>query len=184
MLLEASGLENALIGKDEVTTVIYDLIDLVPQLYGQIGILFVEFVLLLRHILGLHLLESKAVELEDLAEMLGFYHTVWKLPMEQPASLGEAKVSLHLHVVGVKKVVQLPLIDGGKGHPFRPMQPARVELRWLDTLPLDGQLLLREVMPHHPLYLLIWQAQQIGDDTQADDWLRLKSWFLGAITVE
>ena len=64
------------------------------------------------------------------------------------------------------------------------MELARIELWWLDTLPLDRELLLGEVMPHHPLDLLIWQAQQFGDDTQGDDWLRLKSWFLGAITVE
>ena len=64
------------------------------------------------------------------------------------------------------------------------MELARVELWWLDTLPLDRELLLGEVMPHHPLDLLIRQAQQFGDDTQGDDGLCLKSWLLGAIAEE
>ena len=118
MLLEASGLENALIGEDEVPTVIYDLVDLFSQLDGQIGVFLVELVLLLRHILGLHLLKPKAVELEDLTQVLRLDHTVWKLPVEQPTSLGEAQVRLSLHVVRIEEVVQLPLVDGGQGHPL------------------------------------------------------------------
>ena len=99
-------------------TVAYDLVDLLPQFNSQIGVLFVELVLLLRHILGLHLLKSKAVELEDFAHMLRFDHTIWKLPMEKLASLGEAQVRLHLHVIRIKEVVQLILVDGCKGHPL------------------------------------------------------------------
>ena len=82
MLLVASGLKHTFISEDEMPTVAYDLVDLLPQFDGQIGVLFVELVLLLRHILGLHLLKSKAVELEDFAHMLWFDHTIWKLPME------------------------------------------------------------------------------------------------------
>ena len=57
LLLVASGLKDTLIGEDEVATVTDDLVDLVPQLDGLVGIRLVELVLLLRHILGLHLLE-------------------------------------------------------------------------------------------------------------------------------
>ena len=167
-----------------MTTILDDLTHLVSQLDGQVSVLLVQLVLLLRHVLGLHLLESEAVELEDLAQVLRLDDAVGKLPMEQPASLGEAQVRLRLHVLGIEEVVQLNLVNGGQGHPFGPMQLARVELRWLDALPLDQELLLGEVMPHHPLYLLIWQTQQLGDDTQGDDGLRLKNWFLGAIAEE
>ena len=70
LLLVASGLEDALIGEDEVAAVLDDLVDLLPQLDRQVGVLLVELVLLLRHVLGLHLLEPEAVELEDLAKVL------------------------------------------------------------------------------------------------------------------
>jgi len=56
LLLVASRLEYALIGEDEVATIADDLIHLVSQLDGLVGVLFVELVFLLRHILGLHLL--------------------------------------------------------------------------------------------------------------------------------
>ena len=49
------------------------------------------------------------------------------------------------------------------------MELARIELRWLDALPLHRQLLLGEVLPHYPLDLLIRQAQQFGDDAQGND---------------
>ena len=64
------------------------------------------------------------------------------------------------------------------------MELARIELWWLDALPLYRQLLLGKVLPHHPLDLLIRQAQQFSHDTQADDGLRLKGWLLGAIAEE
>ena len=82
LLLVASGLEDTLIGKDEVATVADDLVDLVPQLDGLVGIRLVELVLLLRHVLGLHLLELEAIELEDLAVVLWLDDTIGELPME------------------------------------------------------------------------------------------------------
>ena len=82
LLLVASSLEDALIGKDEVAAVFDDLVHLLPQLDGQVGILLVELVLLLRLVLGLHLLELEAIELQDLAEVLGLDDAVRELPME------------------------------------------------------------------------------------------------------
>ena len=43
------------------------------------------------------------------------------------------------------------------------MQLARVELRWLDAIPLDQLLLLVEVLAHHPLDLLKRHLQQFGN---------------------
>ena len=105
LLLVASGLEDALIGKDEVTTLAYYLVHLLPQLDGQIGVLLVELVLLLRHVLGLHLLELEAIELQDLAEVLGLDDTIRELPMEQPGSLREAQMCLSMHRVRVEDEV-------------------------------------------------------------------------------
>ena len=65
-----------------MTTILDDLIHLVSQLDGQVSVLLVQLVLLLRHVLGLDLLEFEAVELEDLAEVLRLDHTVGKLAME------------------------------------------------------------------------------------------------------
>ena len=65
-----------------MTTILDDLIHLVSQLDGQVSVLLVQLVLLLRHVLGLDLLELEAVELEDLAEVLRLDHTVGKLAME------------------------------------------------------------------------------------------------------
>ena len=61
LLLVASGLEDALIGKDEVATIFEDLVNLVSKLDGHVGVLLVELVLLLRLVLGLHLLELEAI---------------------------------------------------------------------------------------------------------------------------
>ena len=105
LLLVASSLKHTFISEDEMPTVLYDLVHLFPQLDGQVGVLLVKLILLLRHVLGLYLLESEAVELEDLAQMLWFDHTIWKLPMEKLASLSEAQVRLHLHVVRIKQIV-------------------------------------------------------------------------------
>ena len=105
MLLKASGLEDTLIGKDEVAAILDDLVDLLPQLNRQVGVLLIELVLLLRHVLSLHLLELEAVKLQDLAEMFRLDDAIGKLPMEQLASLGEAQVRLHVHVVRIKEIV-------------------------------------------------------------------------------
>ena len=88
LLLVASGFEDALIGEDEVAAFTNDLVDLVPQLDGQVGVLLVQLVLLLRHILGLDLLKLEAIEFQNLAEVLRLDDTIRKLPMEQPSSLG------------------------------------------------------------------------------------------------
>ena len=105
LLLVASSLEDALIGKDEVAAVFDDLVHLLPQLDGQVGILLVELVLLLRLVLGLHLLELEAIELQDLAKMLGLYNSIRELPMEQPSSLREAQMCLSMHRVRVEDEV-------------------------------------------------------------------------------
>ena len=105
MLLKASSLEDTLIGKDEVAAILDDLVDLLPQLNRQVGVLLIELVLLLRHVLSLHLLELEAVKLQDLAEMFRLDDAIGKLPMEQLASLGEAQVRLHVHVVRIKEIV-------------------------------------------------------------------------------
>ena len=114
LLLVASGLEDTLIGKDEVATVADDLVDLVPQLDGLVGIRLVELVLLLRHVLGLHLLELEAIELEDLAVVLWLYNTIGKLSMEKPCSLGETKMRLCLNCIWVHKVVLLLVLNSSK----------------------------------------------------------------------
>jgi hypothetical protein len=116
LLLIASGLEDALIGKDEVATIFDDLVNLVSKLDGQVGVLLVEFVFLLWLVLGLHLLELEAIELQDLAEVLGLDDTIRELPMEQLGSLCETQMRLSLHLVWVEDEVQLPLIDRCKGH--------------------------------------------------------------------
>ena len=51
------------------------------------------------------------------------------------------------------------------------MQLARVELRWLNALPLDQLLLLVEMLPHHPLDLLKRHEQQFGNNSYIYDWL-------------
>ena len=116
LLLVASGLEDALVDKDEVAAIADDLVHLLPQLDGQLGVLLVELVLLLRLVLGLHLLELEAIELQDLAEVLGLDDAIWELPMEQLGSLRETQMRLSMHRVWVKNKVQLPLIDRCKGH--------------------------------------------------------------------
>ena len=116
LLLVSSGLEDALIGKDEVATIFDDLVNLVSKLDGQVGILLVELVLLLRLVLGLYLLELEAIELQDLAEVLGLDDTIRELPMEQPGSLREAQMCLSMHRVRVEDEVQLPLGHRCKGH--------------------------------------------------------------------
>jgi len=64
------------------------------------------------------------------------------------------------------------------------MQHGRVELRWLDALPLDQKLLLGKVLPHNPPDLLKWYVQQIGDNSYRDDGLRILGRLLGAIAEE
>ena len=105
LLLVASSLEDTLIGKDEVATIFDDLVNLVSKLDGQVGVLLVELVLLLRLVLGLHLLELEAIELQDLAEVLGLDDTIRELPMEQPGSLREAQMCLSMHRVRVEDEV-------------------------------------------------------------------------------
>ena len=105
LLLVASSLEDTLIGKDEVATIFDDLVNLVSKLDGQVGVLLVELVLLLWLVLGLHLLELEAIELQDLAEVLGLDDTIRELPMEQPGSLREAQMCLSMHRVRVEDEV-------------------------------------------------------------------------------
>jgi len=64
------------------------------------------------------------------------------------------------------------------------MQLGRVQLRWLDALPLDQKLLLGKVLPHNPPDLLKWYVQQIGDNSYRDDGLRILGRLLGAIAEE
>ena len=89
LLLVASGLEDAFVGKYEVAAIADDLIHLVSQLDSLVSIRLVKLVLLLRHVLGLHLLELEAIELEDLAVVLRLDNAIRKLPMEQLGSLCE-----------------------------------------------------------------------------------------------
>ena len=182
MLLVASGLKDALIGKDEVAAAADDLGDLVSQLDGQVGILLVEFVLLLRHVLGLDLLELEAIELEDLANVLGLDDTIRELSMEQLGSLRETKMRLFTYVDWVHEVFLLLVLHSSKGHSLGSMQLARIELRWLDAVPLGFQLLLGKMMPYHPPDLFEWHAQQIGDETNRDDGLCIYGRFFGAIS--
>ena len=116
LFLIASGLEDALIGKDEVATIFDDLVYLVSKLDGQVGVLLVELVLLLRLVLGLHLLELEAVELEDSAVVPRLDDVVRELPMEEPRSLGEAQMRLSMHRLRIEDEVQLLLGHRCKGH--------------------------------------------------------------------
>ena len=142
-----------------------DLVDFVPKLDGQVGVLLVQLIFLLRHILGLDLLKLEAIKFQNLAEVFWLDDTIWKLPMEHPSSLGKAQMGLSLHVLRIEKVIKLPLIHGGKSDPLRSMQPARVELRWLNALPLDQELLLGLVMANQPFGPLIRHAKQFSDDS-------------------
>ena len=148
LFLVASGLEDTFVGEDEMATVADDLVDLVSQLDRHVSILLVKFVLLLRHVLSLDLLKLEAIKFENLAEVLRLDDSIRKLTMEQPTSLGEAQMCLSLHILRIEKVIQLSLIDSGKSYPLGSMKLARIELRWLDALPLYGQLLLGKVMAH------------------------------------
>ena len=88
-------------------SVLDNLIDLVSQLDGHEGILLVQLILLLRHILGLNFLELIAIELQDLAVMFGLYNSIRKLPMEQLGPFSKTKMSLILHILVIKKIVLL-----------------------------------------------------------------------------
>ena len=101
MLLIPSCLENAFIGEDEMATILYYLVDLIPKLYGLNGIFLVERILLLRHINSLHFLELVAIKLEDLAIVFGFYDAIRELSMEQFGLLSKTQMSLLIHIVGV-----------------------------------------------------------------------------------
>jgi len=103
-LLVASGLEDALVGEDEVATIADDLVHLLSQLDGLVGVLLVELVLLLRHVLGLHLLELEAIELEYLAVVLRLDDPIRKLPMEQLGSQCETQMRLSTYRVWVEEV--------------------------------------------------------------------------------
>ena len=82
LFLVASGLEDTFVGEDEMATVADDLVDLVSQLDGHVGILLVELVLLLRHVLCFDLLKLEAIEFENPAELLWLDDSIRKLPME------------------------------------------------------------------------------------------------------
>ena len=101
MLLIPSCLENAFIGEDEMATILYYLVDLIPKLYGLNGIFLVERILLLRHINSLYFLEFVAIKLEDLAIVFGFNDTIRELSMEQFGLLSKTQMSLLIHIVGV-----------------------------------------------------------------------------------
>ena len=90
--LIAPCLKNAFICEDEMPAIAYDLIDLPPKLYGLIGILLVELVFLLWHVLRFHLLVLEAMELEYLAVVFRLYDAIRKLAMEQLGSLRETQV--------------------------------------------------------------------------------------------
>ena len=154
LLLVASGLEDALIGEDEVATIADDLIHLVSQLDGLVGVLFVELVFLLRHILGLHLLLPDAVPLHDPTVLPWSDHTIWELPVKELGPILEAQVRLFVEGVLVADVVALLLRDAFKGHPLRDVQLLRVQLGRLDADPVHALTLLGEVLPDHPPDLL------------------------------
>ena len=98
-----------------MATVADDLVDLVPQLDGLVGIRLIKLVLLLRHVLGLHLLELEAIEFEDLAVVLWLDDTIGELSMEQLGSLCETQMRLSLHCIRVHKVVLLLVLNSSKG---------------------------------------------------------------------
>ena len=171
LLLVATCLEDALVGKDEVPSVLNDLVDSISKLNTHLSILSVQLVFLLRLILGLDLLVLVAIELQNPTQMLRLDNSVWKLAVEQLSSLGEAEMGLRTHRVRIEEVVQLLLLHSNKGDSFGSVQLGRVKLWWLDAFPLDGSrlFLLVEVLPHHPLDLLEWQVQQPSDDAHRDD---------------
>ena len=107
LLLITSRLKDTFIGEDEMLSILDNLIDLVFQLDGHEGILLVQLILLLRHILGLNFLELIAIELQDLAVMFGLYNSIRKLPMEQLGPFSKTKMSLILHILVIKKIVLL-----------------------------------------------------------------------------
>ena len=86
--LETTRFKDTLIGEDQMPIVLEDLVDLVSQIDGHLGVLPIKFILLLRLILDLDLLVLVAIEFQNPTQMLGLNDTVGELAMEQLSSLG------------------------------------------------------------------------------------------------
>ena len=67
--LETTGLKDALIGEDQMPIVLEDLVDLVSQIDGHLGVLSIKFILLLRLILDLDLLVLVAIKFQNPTQM-------------------------------------------------------------------------------------------------------------------
>lgn len=133
------------------------------------------------HINSLHFLELAAIELKNPAIILGFYDTIGELTVEQFCPLCKTQMGLLIHIVGVHKVVSLRISNSGKGHSLCFMQFARIEFRWLNTFPIIDPLQIIKILPHHPFDFLIRHMDQIGHNSQRDDWLGINSRLFGAI---
>lgn len=166
-------------------SVLDDLGDSIPEVDGHEGVLAIKLVLLLRHVLGLYLLVPIAMELQDPAIVLGLDHAVRELPMEELGPLGETQMSLRPHVFGVQQIVLFIGLHGCQGDSLGAMQPAWVELRWLNALPGHlALLLLDEMVADHPFDLLVRQLQKICDGPHGEDGFRAEHGRLGAISQE
>ena len=86
--------------------------------------------------------------------MLGLDHTIWELSMEQLGPLGEIKMSLVLHILGIEKVVLFFWLNIRKSNPLGTMQLAWIELRRLNALPFKFMHFLGKILTDHPLDLL------------------------------
>ena len=116
LLLVASCLEYTLVGEDEVTPLADDLVHLVSQLYGLIGVLFIQLILLLWHIFSLDLLELEAIELKYLTVMHWLNDSIRKLSMEQLPSFCETQMRLITYCVWFHKIYSLLFRHISKGH--------------------------------------------------------------------
>ena len=96
----------------------------------------------------------------------------------------ECTLCLALHRLRVEEVVQLGLLNSGEGDPLGPVQLARLELWWLDTLSLDGLLLLGEVPSDEPLDLLHRHLEELSYDTGSNDGPRRGLGHLGPVAQE
>ena len=77
-----------------MTALLRDFFYFISQFYGLLGVLPVELILLLRHILGLHLLKLVPIEPENLTIVLRPDDSVGKLPVKQFRFFSKTQVRL------------------------------------------------------------------------------------------
>ena len=82
-------------------------------------------------------------------------------------------MSLVLHILRIEEIVLLFGLHGSEGHPLRAMQLAWVKFWRLNALPFNFMLLLGKVLTDHPLDLFKRKFEEIGDESNRNDRLRI-----------